>query len=192
MSDTKDERAQVPPEKSGSYGLTKGFWFGNLWFGKETIGPIAIFCFGLALLALGLSPSIDTYCLPNSKQELRYRTGHLLEINHSFRMGDSFVVEFEDGERSFGTAYAEELRRHIGTEIVIGSIEGAFYCRSRALHIERAGEVIKDGDTSIQSRKKGRWFDVVFAIILGLLASMPLLAGYRLLKKKSSELRTLN
>lgn len=171
---------------------SRGFWLRNLWFGKETVGPIVIFCFGLALLALGLAPTVDTYCLPGSKQELRYRTGQLLEINHGFRMGDSFVISFADGPHRFSTAFADELSHYVGDELVVGSIDGAFYCRSRAMHIARAEEVIKDGDKSIQNRKNSRWFDITFAIILGLLASMPLLAGYRLLKKKSSELRTQN
>lgn len=172
----------------------RGFWLRNLWIGRETIGPIAIFCFGLALLALGLSPTIDTYCLPNSKEELHYRTGRLLEINRSFRMGDSFVVQFENGPRSFGVAntLADKLDSLIGDEIVVGFVDGPFYCASQALHLERRGSVINDGDASIQNRNKWRWFNAVIAITLGLLASIPLLAGYRLLKKKSSELRTPN
>lgn len=195
MSDREKEISSArSKDKGGDHGSFRGFWVRNLWFGKETVGPIAIFCFGLVLLALGLSPTVNSYCLPNSKQELRYRTGQLLEISRNFRMGDSFVVQFEDGPRSFSTAsyFADKLERFIGDEVVIGSIEGPFYCRSRALHIERSGEVIKDGDTSVQNRKNGRWFDVVAAITLSLLASMPLLAGYRLLRKKSSELHTLN
>ncbi len=193
----RSRRTRKAPKAHGNMArppTALGFWLRGYWFGRETLAPIAIICFGFGLAALGLSPTIDTYCLPVSKQELSYQTGFLLETSRSTRMGGSFLVQFKDGPRSFSTdnAFTRKLDSFIGDEIVVGYTSGPFYCRSRALHIERAGEVLKDGDASINNRRNSRWFDAAMAVMLGLLASIPLTAGLRLLRKESAKLRAQN
>lgn len=173
------------------HGLRYGFWLGKVWFGRKTMTGIGFLFFGIFILSTSLMRFVnDYYCLPTSKAELNFQRGILVEVQRSFRLGDTFVVKTTNDIDIHHTAFAAELARFIGDEIVIGTVKGPFYCDGYVMHIERAGTIIQDGKISIDNMKKGRWVDFLLLIFVGLPASLALFGGYHLMRMKSSQLRS--
>ncbi len=182
------------PPTVASEELRYGFWLGKIWFGREAAMGIALLCFGMFLLSLGMMRFVNDYaCLPASKEELSFERGVLLEVQRSVRFGDTFVINSVNGIKTHHTAFGAELVRFIGDEIIIGTTNGPFYCAAYVMQIERAGTIIQNGNVSIGNRKKGRWINFLLLVLVGLPASLALFGGYHLSKIKSSKLRdTLN
>lgn len=192
---------KIPPQNTATTKLSnrhgakgnsrRGFWVGSLWFGRETFGAVAILSVGLLLVYLGaMKVSRDHYCVPDSPQQLTYLRGTLLEVQRSIRLGDLFVVEVDGSKRTFPTAVGEVMARWIGSEIRIGTYEGLVLCPVRVMHIELAGLTVLDSTTAIRNLVKGRWMGYVMLVLAWSLAVLPLIGGFKLLSKKSHELRS--